>query len=166
MKFKFIYVLLSGTLTTVEGLLKALADGLSESVPFASGDSAAETSRLKVEAVCERLRLLQEGDSSVLPFRLVIDDPADMSFVALRGQQQQQQKGGAATVDASTHVDGDAARALAAAAAAAAKACGGTISEEGLKDKIQNAKGGEILWRAQLDESLVRHTDDDRLCGF
>ncbi|CDJ37204.1 zinc-finger protein ZPR1, putative [Eimeria tenella] len=144
----------AGTLTTVEGLLKALADGLSEGVPFASGDSAAESSKKRMEFVCEELRKMQEGVFSVLPFKLIINDPADLSFVALR-EAAAAAKAPPVQVDASTHVDGDAARALAAAAAAAAKAPGAAISEEELQKKLKEAQPGEVLWSSKLDETLT-----------
>lgn len=151
-------LIFAGTLTTVEGLLKSLADGLSDSIPFASGDSAAEASKKRMDDVRQKLRDMQEGHASVLPFKLIINDPADMSFVALRTEEEFK-KAPVVQVDASTHVDGDAAKALAAAAAAAAKAPGAVISDEELGKKLKEAKPGEVLWSSKLDETLVRLVD-------
>ncbi|KAL8439634.1 hypothetical protein Efla_004542 [Eimeria flavescens] len=143
----------AGTLTTIEGLLKSLADGLSESMPFACGDSAAEASKKRMQVVCETLRRMQEGHPDVLPFELVINDPADMSFVALK------KEGGAAAappkIDASTHIDGAAAQALAAAAAAASRAPEAAVSEEELEKKLKEAEAGQTLWTSRLDETLT-----------
>ena len=107
--------------------------------------------------VCEQLRRMQEGDPAVMPFKLIINDPADMSFVALRKEKDEKDKLSATPlqVDASTHVDGDAAKALAAAAAAAAKAPGAALNEEELTNRLKDAAPGDVLWSSKLDETLV-----------
>ncbi|KAL8449370.1 hypothetical protein Emag_003615 [Eimeria magna] len=152
----------AGTLTTVEGLLKSLADGLSESQPFACGDSAAEASKKRMKLVCETLRRLQEGHPSVLPFELIISDPADMSFIALKKTEQSKEL---PKIDASTHVDGAAAKALAAAAAAASRVPGAAISAEDLEKRLKESEGGQILWRSALDDTLTvevyKRTDEE-----
>ncbi|KAL8450954.1 hypothetical protein Emed_002253 [Eimeria media] len=130
----------------------AQADGLSESQPFACGDSAAEASKKRMTFVCETLRRLQEGHPSVLPFELIITDPADMSFIALKKTEVSEEL---PKIDASTHVDGAAAKALAAAAAAAARAPGAAISSEDLEKRLQDSKGGDVLWKSALDETLT-----------
>ncbi|XP_026192528.1 zinc finger protein ZPR1 [Cyclospora cayetanensis] len=144
----------AGTLTTIEGLIKSLREGVSESAPFAVGDSAADASRKRMAYVCEQLGQMQEGLPSVLPFKLIINDPADMSFVALRNKEAEAQKAPPLQIDASTHVDGDAAKALAAAAAAAAKVPGAAITEAELEKKLEEAKPGEVLWSSDLDKTL------------
>ncbi|KAL8274954.1 hypothetical protein Esti_001154 [Eimeria stiedai] len=158
----------AGALTTVEGLLKSFADGLSESQPFACGDSAAEASKKRMEFVCETLRRFQEGHPSVLPFELIISDPADMSFIALKRTEHSEEP---PKMDASTHVDGAAAKALAAAAAAASRAPGAAISEEDLEKRLAESEEGEVLWRSPLDETLTvevykRTAEEDDALGL
>ncbi|EPR63995.1 ZPR1 zinc finger domain-containing protein [Toxoplasma gondii GAB2-2007-GAL-DOM2] len=71
-----------GEFTTVEGLLGKLATALGDSAPFACGDSAPQEKREKLSELIGKLQKLERGEN--LPFTLVVDDSADMSFIGRR----------------------------------------------------------------------------------
>lgn len=65
-----------GVYTTVEGLLQNMYDGLSQvqsPSSFASGGD--------LQNVVEKLQRMKDGDASVLPFTLLINDPLSNSFI-------------------------------------------------------------------------------------
>ncbi|KAK1442182.1 zinc finger protein [Babesia gibsoni] len=74
--------------TTVEGLISKLAEGIEKSHPFMIGDSAPEMNQSLRKKVKELQKLADTEDFHA--FTIVIDDPADHSFVArplsLKGQ--------------------------------------------------------------------------------
>ncbi|CDR95954.1 hypothetical protein, conserved [Babesia bigemina] len=72
--------------TTVEGLIGKLVESLEKAYPFVLGDSATEEHAPLREKVRE-LQALVAGDAA-FPFTLVIDDPADHSFIGARRQAQ------------------------------------------------------------------------------
>ncbi|ORM39757.1 Zinc finger protein ZPR1 [Babesia sp. Xinjiang] len=73
---------LGAAFTTVEGLLGKIVESLEKAYPFVLGDSAEDTHAPLREKV-RQLQALASGDLSS-PFVLVIDDPADHSFVGAR----------------------------------------------------------------------------------
>ncbi|GIX66308.1 zinc finger protein [Babesia caballi] len=68
--------------TTVEGLLGKLVESLEKAYPFLLGDSAPED-HARLRETVGRLRELASGELPQ-PFALVVDDPADHSFVGAR----------------------------------------------------------------------------------
>eukprot|EP00921_Rhytidocystis_pertsovi_P018217 GHVQ01028749.1.p1 GENE.GHVQ01028749.1~~GHVQ01028749.1.p1 ORF type:complete len:193 (+),score=33.82 GHVQ01028749.1:67-645(+) len=72
-----------GVFTTVEGLLTRTADNLKECNPFGVGDSADTQQRLAYDRTVQHLRKLA-SDPSMRPFDIVLDDPADHSFIGHR----------------------------------------------------------------------------------
>src|SRR3989338_1446958 len=81
-----------GTLNTVEGILKVAAEGLRDvqmrelkAIQAASSTDAVSTETMerctKLDEFCERLEKASNGDASVLPFDIILDDPAGNSYV-------------------------------------------------------------------------------------
>ncbi|PHJ23963.1 zpr1 zinc finger domain-containing protein [Cystoisospora suis] len=145
-----------GEITTVEGLLGKLATSLDESAPFASGDSAPAESRTKLKEIVAKLKQLQEGQG--LPFVLVIDDCADMSFIGRRRSNILAAKKKEDAGEGKPHVeeketeyrDGEAREEIEEGKKRDEK----TVTEE----DVQKAKEGEILHEDKIDDQLRTET--------
>nr|XP_027201314.1 zinc finger protein ZPR1-like [Dermatophagoides pteronyssinus] len=72
---------LGGMYTTVEGLLKKLAEEITEKFPF-FGDSVEEVRKQRIQQLVAGLQQFSEGKN--LPFTLVLDDPVDHSHIGAR----------------------------------------------------------------------------------
>lgn len=62
--------------TTIEGLIVKVKDELEKNNPFGKGDSSTDDKYLQF---LQKLEDLQEG--RILPFTIVLDDPADNCFI-------------------------------------------------------------------------------------
>lgn len=67
---------LGSVYTTVEGLLTKVLEQLKENNPFGQGDSANDNKFMEFLKKLEDMR-----DGKILPFTLVLDDPADNCFI-------------------------------------------------------------------------------------
>mmetsp|Transcript_5448 Transcript_5448/g.10381 ORF Transcript_5448/g.10381 Transcript_5448/m.10381 type:complete len:190 (+) Transcript_5448:581-1150(+) len=76
---------MGGVYTTVEGLLQKMHDSLAQVV----GNSLSSAcSSADYEALLEKLQRMKDGDASLLPFTLVINDPLSNSCIGPNPQQE------------------------------------------------------------------------------
>jgi zinc finger protein len=76
---------MGGVYTTVEGLLEKMYDALAQVV---HPSSTCSSSCRDYEDFMEKLRRMKEGDASLLPFTLLINDPLSNSFIGPVPQTQ------------------------------------------------------------------------------
>ncbi|RUS25227.1 ZPR1 zinc-finger domain-containing protein [Jimgerdemannia flammicorona] len=72
---------LGGRFTTVEGLLRQVHEELDRRAPFTAGDSTEETKRLRWTEFLAKLDRVADGDPTILPVTLVLDDPLANSYL-------------------------------------------------------------------------------------
>lgn len=136
----------------MEGLLGKLATSLDESAPFASGDSAPAESRAKLKELVGKLKKLQEGQE--LPFLLVVDDCADMSFIGRRRssvlaakKKAGEGKQGQTEQKETEYRDGEAREQIEEGKKRDEK----TVTEE----ELEKATEGDVLHEDRIDDQLV-----------
>lgn len=71
---------MGGVYTTVEGILQKMYDALTQANPSSASASSSSSSR-DFEDFLDKLRRMKDGDTSLLPFTLVINDPLSNSFI-------------------------------------------------------------------------------------